>query len=80
MRVAALLAQYSWEPRAEDLPGANVMRVAGLLAQWLRDPRDDGLKRAFTDWVWRPAGQFEPGDADSRAAMHSGSPPSGTRV
>ena len=82
--------------RAEDLPGRNlmravlglgqsrtpkdVMRVAGLLAQWLRNPRDDGLKRAFTDRVWRLAGQFEPGDADSRAAMHSGSPPSGTRV
>ena len=66
---------------AEDLPGRNLMRavlgleqsrtpedvmgVAGLLAQWLRDPRDDGLKRAFTDWVWRLAGQFEPGDAES---------------
>ena len=65
---------------AEDLPGRNLMRavlgleqsrtpedvmgVAGLLAQWLRDPRDDGLKRAFTDWVWRLAGQFEPGDAE----------------
>ena len=68
---------------AEDLPGRNLMRavlgleqsrtpkdvmgVAGLLAQWLRDPRDDGLKRAFTDWVWRLAGQFEPGDAESPA-------------
>ena len=66
---------------AEDLPGRNLMRavlgleqsrtpedvmgVARLLAQWLRDPRDDGLKRAFTDWVWRLAGQFEPGDAES---------------
>ena len=65
---------------AEDLPGRNlmwavlgleqgrtpkdVMRVAGLLAQWLRDPRDDEPKRAFTDWVWRLAGQFEPGDAE----------------
>ena len=65
---------------AEDLPGRNLMRavlgleqsrtpedvmgVAVLLAQWLRDPRDDGLKRAFTDWVWRLAGQFEPGDAE----------------
>ena len=65
---------------AEDLPGRNLMRavlgleqsrtpedvmgVAGLLAQWLRDPRDDGLKRAFADWVWRLAGQFEPGDAE----------------
>ena len=45
----------------------DVMGVAGLLAQWLRDPRDDGLKRAFTDWVWRLAGQFEPGDAESPA-------------
>ena len=66
---------------AEDLPGANLMRavlgleqsrtpedvvrVAELLAEWLRDPRDDGLKGAFTDWVWRLAGQFEPGDAES---------------
>ena len=65
---------------AEDLPGANLMRavlglersrtpedvvrVAGLLAEWLRDPRDDGLKGAFTDWVWRLAGQFEPGDTE----------------
>ena len=65
---------------AEDLPGRNLMRavlgleqsrtpkdgmrVAGLLAQWMWDPRDDGLKRAFTDWVWRLAGQFEPGDAE----------------
>ena len=65
---------------AEDLPGRNLMRavlgleqsrtpedvmgVAGLLAQWLRDPRDDGLKRAFTDWVWRLVGQFEPGDVE----------------
>ena len=65
---------------AEDLPGRNLMaavlgleqsrtpedvvRVAGLLAEWLRDPRDDGLKGAFTDWVWRLAGQFEPGDAE----------------
>ena len=40
------------------------MRVAGLLAQWLRDPRDDGLKRAFTDWMWRLVGQFEPGDVE----------------
>ena len=68
---------------AEDLPGANLMRavlgleqsrtpedvvrVAELLAEWLRDPRDDGLKGAFTDWVWRLAGQFEPGDAESPA-------------
>ena len=65
---------------AEDLPASNLMRavlgleqsrtpkdvmgVAGLLAQWLRDPRDDGLKRAFTDWMWRLVGQFEPGDAE----------------
>ena len=65
---------------AEDLPGRNLMRavlgleqsrtpkdvmgVAELLVEWLRDPRDDGLKRAFTDWVWRLAGQFEPGDAE----------------
>ena len=64
----------------EDLPGRNLMRavlvlgqsrtpedgmgVAVLLAQWLRDPRDDGLKRAFTDWVWRLVGQFEPEDAE----------------
>ena len=50
---------------AQSLTPKDVMGVAGLLAQWLRDPRDDGLKRAFTDWVWRLAGQFEPGDAES---------------
>ena len=65
---------------AEDLPGRNLMRavlgleqsrtpedvvrVAGLLVEWLRDPRDDGLKGAFTDWVWRLAGQFELGEAE----------------
>ena len=66
---------------AEDLPGRavlgleqsrtprDVMGVAALLAKRLRDPRDDGPKRAFTDRVWRLAGQFEPGDVDSRAAM-----------
>ena len=75
---------------AEDLPKANLMRavlglgqshtpkdvmgVAGLLAQWLRNPRDDGPKRAFTDRVWRLAGQFEPGDADSRATMRDDGP------
>ena len=64
----------------EDLPASNLMaavlgleqsrtpvdlvRVAGRLAEWLRAPRDDGLKRAFTDWVWRLAGQFGPGDAE----------------
>ena len=65
---------------ADDLPGRNLMaavsglersrgpedllRVAEQLAQWLRDPRDEGLKRAFTDWVWRLAGQFTPGDGE----------------
>ena len=65
---------------AEDLPASNLMaavlgleqsrtpedvvRVAGLLVEWLRDPRDEELKRAFTDWVWRLAGQFTPGDAE----------------
>ena len=39
----------------------DVMRVAGLLVEWLRDPRDDGLKRAFTDWVWRLAGAIRTG-------------------
>ena len=42
----------------------DLVRVAGRLVEWLRDPRDDGLKRAFVDWVWRLAGQFEPGDAE----------------
>ena len=65
---------------AEDLPASNLMaavlgleqsrtpgdvvRVAGRLVEWLRDPRDGELKRAFTDWVWRLAGQFTPGDAE----------------
>ena len=65
---------------AEDLPVRNLMRavsgleqsrtpqdamrVARLLAEWLWGPRDDALKRAFTDWVWRLVGQFEPGDAE----------------
>ena len=69
----------------EDLPGRNLMgavlgleqsrtpgdllRVAGRLAEWLRDPRDDGLKGAFIDWVWRLAGQFEPGDAELPAVQ-----------
>ena len=65
---------------AEDLPASNLMaavlgleqsrtpgdvvRVAGRLVEWLRDPRDGELKRAFTDWMWRLAGQFTPGDAE----------------
>ena len=65
---------------AEDLPASNLMaavlgleqgrtpedlkRVVERLVEWLRDPSDDGLKRAFTDWVWRLAGQFTPGDAE----------------
>ena len=64
---------------AEDLPGRNLMaavlgleqsrtpdgllRVAGRLVEWLRDPRDDGLKGAFTDWVWQMAEGFVPDDA-----------------
>ena len=73
MRAAVLGLEKSRTPQ-------DAMRVAGLLAEWLWGPRDDGPKRAFTDWVWRPVGRFEPRDADSRAAMRSGSPPSGTRV
>ena len=65
---------------AEDLPGRNLMgavlgleqsrgpadlvRVVGRLVEWLRDSGDGELKRAFTDWVWRLAGHFEPGDAE----------------
>ena len=60
----------------EDLPVGNLMgAVLGLeqrcgpedlerVAGRLRDPGDDGLKRAFTDWVWGLARHFEPGDAD----------------
>ena len=44
-------------------PG-DLVRVAGLLVEWLRDPRDEGLKRAFADWVWQMAEGFEPGDAE----------------
>ena len=65
---------------AEDLPASNLMsavlgleqsrtpgdlaRVAVKLVEWLRDPRDDGLKRAFADWVWRLARHLPPGDAE----------------
>ena len=65
---------------AEDLPGRNLMgavlgleqsrgpadlvRVVGRLVEWLRDSGDGELKRAFTDWVWRLARHFEPGDAE----------------
>ena len=34
--------------------------------EWLRDPRDDGLKRAFTDWVRQMAEGFVLGDAALR--------------
>ena len=44
-------------------PG-NLKRVVERLVEWLRDPRDRELKRTFTDWVWRLAGQFTPGDAE----------------
>ena len=43
-------------------PG-DLARVAGLLVEWLRDPRDDGLKRAFADWVRQMAEGFVPDDA-----------------
>ena len=65
---------------AEDLPGRNLMaavlgleqsrgpedleRVVEKLVEWLRDSHDGELKRAFTDWVWRLARHFEPGDAE----------------
>ena len=68
---------------AEDLPASNLMaavlgleqsrtpgdlaRVAGLLVEWLRGPRDDELKRAFTDWVWRLARHFTPGNGQPAA-------------
>ena len=64
---------------AEDLPGRNLMtavlgleqsrgpedleRVVEKLVEWLRDPRDDGLKRAFADWVRQMAEGFVPGGA-----------------
>ena len=42
--------------------------MAGRLVEWLRDlDDDDELKRAFTDWVWRLAGHFTPGDAQPAA-------------
>ena len=63
----------------EDLPASNLMvavlgleqsrtpgdllRVVGLLVEWLRDPRDDGLKRAFADWVRQMAEGFVADDA-----------------
>ena len=48
-------------------PG-DLVRVAGRLVEWLRDlDDDDELKRAFTDWVWRLAGRFTPGDAQPAA-------------
>ena len=43
---------------------ADPVQVAGRLVEWLRDPRDEGLMRAFTDWVWRLARHLEPGDAE----------------
>ena len=65
---------------AEDLPVRNLMgavlgleqsrgpedleRVVEKLVEWLRDSHDGELKRAFTDWVWRLARHFEPGDAE----------------
>ena len=50
-------------------PG-DLLRVAGRLAEWLRDlDDDDDLKRAFTDWVWRLAGHFTPGDAQPAAVQ-----------
>ena len=46
----------------------DLVRVAGRLVEWLRDlDDDDELKRAFTDWVWRLAGHFTPGDAQPAA-------------
>ena len=44
-------------------PG-DLVRVVGRLVEWLRDSDDDGLKRAFADWVRQMAEGFVPGDAE----------------
>ena len=69
----------------EQLPGANLVtavirleridspsdlvRVVDLLREWLRDPEDNGLRRAFTDWVRRIAQRIIPGEETLAAEM-----------
>ena len=50
---------------------ADLVRVVGRLVEWLGDPGDDGLKRAFTDWVWQMAEGFEPDDVELPASVRT---------
>ena len=43
----------------------DLVRVVEMLREWLRSPVDDGLRRAFTDWVRRIAERLMPGGAQS---------------
>ena len=39
---------------------SDLIGVTGMLHDWLRSPEDDGLRRAFADWVWLRANASEP--------------------
>ena len=41
----------------------DLVRVTGLLRDWLRRPEDDGLERAFAEWVREVAERLVPGGA-----------------
>ena len=40
---------------------SDLVRVTGLLRDWLRSPEDDGLQRAFAEWVREIAQRLVPG-------------------
>ena len=42
---------------------SDLVGVTDVLRAWLRSPEDDGLRRAFTDWVREIAGRLAPGGA-----------------
>ena len=42
---------------------SDLIGVTGMLRDWLRSPEDDGLRRAFTEWVREIAQRLVPGGA-----------------
>ena len=48
---------------------SDLVRVVDLLREWLQRPEDQGLRRAFTDWVRRIAERLVPGGEKLAAEM-----------
>ena len=48
---------------------SDLVRVTGLLRDWLRRPEDDGLERAFAEWVREIAERLVPGGTKLESRM-----------